>query len=105
MVNQTDGEIEGSTATCKRVEEQTYQTFMDALDALHSGNRAPLVVGSHLNDWLCGAYITSMTRFIADAVDRYPDVKFINFRDLADWLEQMPPDVLKELQSEPPQRY
>lgn len=105
MVNQTDGEIEGSPETCNRVEEQTYQTFMDALAAVHDGNRAPLVVGSHLNDWLCGAYITSMTRFIADASERYPDVKFISFRDLADWLERMPADVLEELQAEQPQRY
>jgi peptidoglycan/xylan/chitin deacetylase (PgdA/CDA1 family) len=105
MVNQTDGELEGSAETCKRVEEQTYQTFMDGLAAVYNGNRAPLVVGSHLNDWLCGAYITSMTRFIADASEQYPDVKFISFRDLADWLERMPADVLEELQAEQPQRY
>ena len=105
MVNQTDGKTEGNAATCKKVEEQTYQTFMDALEALYNGNRAPLVVGSHLNDWLCGAYISSMTRFISEASDKYPDVKFVSFRDLADWLDRMSPAVLRELQSEEPQRY
>jgi hypothetical protein len=105
LVNQNDGRTTGDEATCQRVAESTYRTYMDALRALHRGNRAPLVVGSHLNDWLCGAYITAIERFLSDAAREFPDVRFINFADLADWLDAMPAGVLAGLQERPPQRY
>jgi len=105
LVNQTNGATKGDEASCKRVEEQTYETYMDSLEAVYNGNRAPLILGSHLNDWQCGAYITALERFIADVPQKYPDVNMVSFQDLADWLDQMDPGQLKKLQQLPSQRY
>lgn len=105
LVNQNDGEVNGSKETCQRVEEQTYDTMMMALEGVYEGNRAPLVIGSHLNDWLCSAYVKSLHRFLKDAAEKYPDVDFVSFQDLADWLDKMPKNVLSELQELEAQRY
>ena len=105
LVNQTNGETEVDPAQCAQVEEQTYQTFMEALDGVYNGNRAPLFLGSHLNSWACSAYINSLQRFIVDAKAKYPDVRFVSNIDLANWLDAMDPATLKELQKLPEQRY
>lgn len=105
LANQTNAQTQVPQATCDQVEEQTYRSYMDALDAVYNGNRAPLSIGSHLNDWVCGAYITSLERFITDAHAKYPDVRFVSFKDLADWLDVMDPDELAKLQALPVQTY
>jgi hypothetical protein len=105
LVNQTNGETTGDPDSCKRVEDQTYQTYMDALAAVHEGNRAPLILGSHLNDWQCNGYINALERFVADVPAKYPDVKMVSFADLADWLDKMDPAELQKLQALPEQRY
>ena len=37
-------------ATCAKIETSTYQSLMQALAAVESGNRAPFFVGNHFND-------------------------------------------------------
>lgn len=105
LVNQTDGETEVPADQCKAVEEQTYQTYVDALEGVYNGNRAPLILGSHLNDWACNAYVNSLERFIADAAAKHPDIKFVSFLDLANWLDAMDPAQLAALQALPEQKY
>ena len=105
LVNQNNGEVNGSKETCQRVEKQTYDTMMMALEGVYEGNRAPLVIGSHLNNWLCGAYIKSLHQFMRDAAEKYPDVEFVSFQDLADWLDEMPKSTLSALQKLEPERY
>lgn len=105
LVNQTDGETDVAPEECPAVEEQTYQTFMAALEGVYYGNRAPLILGTHLNDWVCNAYVNSLERFITDANARHPDVRFVSFQDLANWLEAMDPAQLAALQAQPEQRY
>ncbi len=105
LVNQTGGETEVAPDECARVEEQTYQTYMDALEGVYNGNRAPLFLGSHLNSWACDAYIKALERFVVDAHARHPDVMFVSNRDLADWLDAMDPATLKGLQKLPEQKY
>lgn len=105
LVNQTGGKTEVSPDECAQVEQQNYDTFMAALEGVYNGNRAPLFLGTHLNSWACGAYITSLERFIRDAKAKYPDIMFVSNRDLADWLDSMDPATLKSLQKLEAQRY
>lgn len=105
LVNQTGGATDVDPAECDQVAQQTYETFMNALDGVYNGNRAPLFLGTHLNSWACGAYITALERFIVDAKARYPDIMFVSNRDLADWLDAMDPAELKSLQKLEEQRY
>lgn len=99
LANQNNANTEADQATCDRIEEQTYQTYVTALAAAKEGNRAPLILGSHLNDWVCNTYVTSLHRFVRDTSENQPDVQFISFRDLADWLDAQDPGVLADLQA------
>lgn len=105
LVNQTNGETDVAPDECARVEQQTYQTYMDALEGVYNGNRAPLFLGSHLNSWVCDSYIKALQRFIVDAKTKYPDIMFVSNNDLADWLDGMDPATLKGLQQLPEQKY
>jgi hypothetical protein len=104
MAMQNNTKTEADPATCDRIEQQTRDTYMDALEAAKEGGGAPLILGSHLNDWVCNAYVNSLHDFSRAAKEKYPDVQFISFADLADWLEAQDPTVLKELQELPAER-
>jgi hypothetical protein len=104
LANQNNAETEASPERCVEIEQQTYDSYMLALEAAERGSRAPLILGSHLNGWACDAYITSLHRFIVDSKQRFPDVQYISLNDLADWLELQDPTVLAELQALPAER-
>lgn len=105
LVAQNGGDIEADRATCDRIRESTYQSYMDALDAVHAGNRAPFFIGNHFNDWVCGAYTDALTRFVEEAHAKYPDVQFVTNVDLEKWLLAQDRKVLKQLQALPAQEY
>jgi len=98
-VNQSGGkDVTGDAA--RAVEQQTYDSLLNAYNAVYAGNRAPFFVGSHFNEWSEGAYKNALTRF-ADTVCTQPDTQCISNRDLADWLEAQDPAVLAALQAQP----
>jgi hypothetical protein len=98
FANQTDA-VSVHGAAAEHVERQSYQSLMDAYRAVDSGNRAPLIVGNHFNDWSDGAYVRSLTDFVRNVCDR-PGTQCISFRDLADWLDAQDPRVLAALREQ-----
>ena len=102
---QNKGKIDAPPATCKKIENSTYQSLLQALKAVNSGNRAPFFIGNHFNQWACGAYVNALTRFVTDAHATYPDVHFVTFEYLTRWLDAQDPKVLAALQKKPPPRY
>jgi hypothetical protein len=102
---QNGGNPKASPATCARIEQSTYQSYMQALQAVITHNRAPLMVGNHFNDWACNSYTTALTRFVTDAHADYPDVRFVTFDYLARWMSAQSPAVLAKLQSRPAPSY
>ena len=102
---QNKAKVEAPQATCDKIEQSTYQSFMDALDAVYNGNRAPLFIGNHFNTWVCGAYVKALTRFVDDAHQKYPDVDFVSFMDLVRWLEAQDKATVKKLQKLGVQKY
>ena len=72
---------------------------------LYAGNRAPLFIGNHFNDWACGAFQNSLSTFVTDFKARHPDVQFVSNLDLERWLEAQDPQVLANLQALPVQTY
>lgn len=100
---QNNGDINADPAKCAQIEESTYESLMKAADAVYNGNRAPFFVGNHFNEWVCGAYKNSLTRFITDAHAKYPDLQFVSNADLEKWLEAQDPAVLASLQALPVQ--
>ncbi len=102
MYNQNRGSTTANPATCQRIEQSAYQTYRDALDAVLKGNRAPLILGAHMNNWVCGAYTNALSRFIRDTYRDYPDVRFISTLDLVHWLDAQDPTALKSLHAAQP---
>lgn len=105
LANQNGGKTQAEPAKCEQIEQQTYQSYMDAAEAVYNGNRAPFFIGNHFNNWACGAYTNALIRFIEDFHAKHPDARFISNADLEAWLEAQDPTVLAELQSRPAQEY
>ena len=105
LVAQNGGKITASPAQCARIEAATYQSYSQALAAVHNGNRAPFFVGNHFNEWTCGSYTKALTRFVTDSSATYPDVRFVTFEYLARWLDAQDPTVLAALRAKPAPRY
>lgn len=101
MVNQNDGKTEASPEKCKQIEDQSYQAYADALRAVENGNRAPLLLGNHMNDWVCNAYTNALTRFVRDTHERDEDIRFISALDLINWMERQDPALLAHVQAQP----
>jgi hypothetical protein len=103
LVNQNDGKQTASPQKCQQIEDQTFNSFENALRAVHEGNRAPLILGNHMNDWVCGAYTNALTRFIVDAKEKFPDTQFISTLDLVNFMEAQDAAIRDELQARPAQ--
>ena len=105
LANLNDGQTEATPEHCAAIENKVYQSYMDAGEALYAGNRAPLFIGNHFNDWACGAFQNSLSTFVTDFKARHPDVQFVSNLDLERWLEAQDPQVLANLQALPVQTY
>ena len=92
-------------ATCAKIQKSTYQSYMQALDAVERTNNAPFFVGNHFNNWACGAYVNALTSFVTDAHAKYPSMQFVTFAWLAKWMNAQDPKVLAALQKKPVAKY
>ncbi|MFC7217456.1 hypothetical protein ACFQLX_04605 [Streptomyces polyrhachis] len=78
-------------------EAQVYRSLMLGFDRSYAGNRAPLIIGNHFEQWHGGAYMRAVENTIKSICPR-PDVQCVSFRQLADWLDAQDPAVLAKLQ-------
>jgi hypothetical protein len=77
-----------------QIESETYRTLWNAFLASYRGRRAPLSLGNHFETWESWAYDHALTRFLLRAC-RLPDVRCTSYEKLADWLDSLPPRVLR----------
>jgi hypothetical protein len=79
--------------------EQVLQTYNDMYNATMAGNRAPLILGNHFNNWNNGAYSDAIGHFVQQTCGK-ADTYCVPFRDLVDWMQAQDPTVLKNLQNQ-----
>ncbi|HEU4332391.1 MAG TPA: hypothetical protein VFR40_14850 [Lapillicoccus sp.] len=75
-------------------------TYLAGFTRAYEGNRAPLIIGNHFEDWNGGIYMQA----VEDAMwtmATYPDTRFVSFRQLCDYLDAQPPTTLATLQKLP----
>ncbi|MDT0445387.1 polysaccharide deacetylase family protein [Streptomyces johnsoniae] len=72
--------------------------LLAAFDRAYDGNRAPLIIGNHFNDWNGGAYMRAIEAVIKELCPR-EDVQCVSFRQLVDWLDAQNPAVLERLRT------
>jgi hypothetical protein len=105
LANLNAGQTEAPPEKCAEIDTTVYESYMAAGEAVYQGNRAPFFIGNHFNDWACGAFTDSLTRFITDYHAKYPDVQFVTNVQLQQWLAAQDPAVLAELQAQGPVEY
>jgi hypothetical protein len=71
-------------------------TYDDLFAHSWRGNRAPLILGNHFNDWNHDAYRNALTAFVLQTCGR-PGVACVPFRDLVAWLDVQSPATLARL--------
>ena len=85
-----------SPAESARDGAQVLATYRDLYRSALHGNRAPLVLGNHFNDWNHGAYRDALATFVEDTCGR-PHTECVTYSDLVAWLEAQSPATLRRL--------
>ncbi|WP_432850455.1 polysaccharide deacetylase [Amycolatopsis sp. CA-161197] len=79
----------------------TLATYRGAYQAAFAGNRAPLVVANHFNDWAGGAFAKATEDFMGEVCTK-PETVCATYSEVIRWLELQDPAVLGRLQEAPP---
>ena len=78
----------------------TLDTYRSAYDAAFTGNRAPLVIGNHFNNWSGGAFFTAVERFLPEVCVR-PATVCATYSQVSAWMDLQTPEVLARLRAAP----
>jgi hypothetical protein len=90
------GGVDGTVAQARADQQQVLATYDDLFAHSWRGNRAPLILGNHFNDWNHDAYRNALTAFVLQTCGR-PGVACVPFRDLVAWLDVQSPATLARL--------
>ena len=94
-------QVRNEPARAEEFAVKALDTYRAAYGAAAGGNRAPLVVGSHFNDWSGGAFTDATERFMAEVCPT-PGTVCATYSEVIAWLELQDPAVLAGLRSRPP---
>jgi hypothetical protein len=89
-------------AKSKQDTQQIFQTYMNMYGAAYNGNRAPLILGNHFEQWNNNAYTNALAQFALKACGR-PNTYCVPFIDVVRWMQAQDPKVLAHLQALPPE--
>lgn len=87
--------------TAARAAEITKGTYEYMFEETYSGNRAPLVIANHFNDWNGNSFNPATADFMAD-VCTLPETYCATYSDVVAWMELQDPTTLADWQSQPP---
>ncbi|SEB90907.1 hypothetical protein SAMN04489793_1075 [Tsukamurella tyrosinosolvens] len=89
--------VPGDSPRLRRIVRETYRYMYDRA---HAGNRAPLVIANHFNEWNGNAFNPATADFMADVCGRTGTL-CVTHTDLVAWLELQDPAVLAALARAP----
>jgi len=81
--------------------EAVLATYRDMYENALNGNRAPLVIGNHFNDWSGNAFNPAVEQFMLEVCDR-PETVCTTYQNVIAWMQAQDPAVLTELMARPP---
>ncbi|WLP89138.1 polysaccharide deacetylase [Gordonia sp. NB41Y] len=84
-----------------RIRRVVLDTYRYMFKRAYEGNRAPLVIANHMNDWNGNAFNPATAQFMTETCGR-PEVICATHADVVAWLEVQDPKVLQEWTSRPP---
>jgi hypothetical protein len=80
--------------------QQALDTWRNLYRAAFEGNRAPISIANHFNDFNGGIYRDALTAFVTETCAR-PETRCVSYRELADWLDAQTPETIRRLQALP----
>lgn len=81
--------------------QATLETYRGAYRAAFDGNRAPLVIGNHFNDWAGGAFSRAAEGFMGEVCAK-PETVCATYAEVTKWMSLQNPAVLDQYRSMPP---
>jgi hypothetical protein len=96
LANQS-GTPDGPKAKHAAYGRQMYGGLMQGFQRSYRGNRAPMIIGNHFEDWNGGVYMDAVEQ-VMKKVCRKRGVRCVSFRQLVDWLDAQNPRTLAKLQ-------
>ena len=81
--------------------QRVLDTYRHMYGVTSNGNRAPLVIGNHFNEWSGNAFNPAVLDFMGEVCGK-PDTYCATHSDVVAWMELQDPAVLAELQARPP---
>lgn len=86
--------------TAGHAHEITKGTYDYMFDETYHGNRAPLVIANHFNDWNGNSFNPATADFMGE-VCGIPDTYCATHADVAAWMDLQDPDLLASWQDQP----
>lgn len=88
-------------ATQPELTEMVLDTYRFMYDQAHAGNRAPIIVANHFNDWNGNAFNPAAHQFLTETCGQ-PETICATYQDVISWMELQDPAVLANLQAQAP---
>ncbi|GLY29886.1 hypothetical protein [Kineosporia sp. NBRC 101731] len=101
MYKQSGADTYGDPAMWPRWRAQARDAYLAGFERAHQGNRAPLFIGNHFEQWNGGIYMDAVEDALVEMAKK-PGVKLVSFRQFVDWLDVQDPHVLARLRKLPP---
>ncbi|MFG2003614.1 hypothetical protein ACGFNU_31075 [Spirillospora sp. NPDC048911] len=92
LANQSTS-YQGPAAKRPRWKRQMRAGLMSGFARAYSGNRAPMILGNHFEQWNGGIYM-DVVEDVMRAVCTKKEVRCVSFRQLVDWLDAQDPRTL-----------
>lgn len=99
MYNQSTTQ-NGDVAKRGQWQQEATDTYVAGFQRAYDGNRAPLIIGNHFEDWNGGIYMKAVEAAMRKMAT-YPDTRFVSFRQLCDYLDAQDPSTLAQLRKLP----
>ncbi|MCP2165711.1 polysaccharide deacetylase family protein [Goodfellowiella coeruleoviolacea] len=78
----------------------TLDTYRSVYNETFNGNRAPLVIGNHFNEWAGGAFGDAVERFMGEVCVK-TDTVCATYTEVMQWMQLQDPAVLQEFRNMP----
>ncbi|MER6915739.1 hypothetical protein ABT354_29040 [Streptomyces sp. NPDC000594] len=98
MVNQSGNATKSPPARHAAWRKQATGAYLQGFRRAYEGNRAPLFIGNHFEEWNGGIYMDAVENALRGMAGE-KDVRLVSFRQLCDWLDAQDPAVLAKLRT------
>lgn len=81
----------------------TLDTYRSVYRTAFNGNRAPLVIGNHFNEWAGSAFSNAVEQYLGEVCTQ-PETVCATYTEVIQWMQLQDPAVLDQFRQLPPAR-